>query len=134
MAKILFWYDPRVYTFMDRCASFYGFETIVIDPDHVFSRESLLSADTLEEAEAMLSDHEWVWMCADGEVYLDEFAHPAGDKVVYAFGHNVDGMGPEFTDRVGSKVSIRTTDKIFDYQVAHEVGYDRMLYRLGRRA
>jgi hypothetical protein len=42
-------------------------------------------------------------------------------------------MGPEFEGQEGSKIRLRYTEKHWDYLVASQVLYDRMLYQLGRR-
>jgi hypothetical protein len=134
-AKILFWYDSRTYSLLDRHAAYFGVSTIVIDPDGRFHRGAVPPAfDTLDQAQAAYSDHVWVWLCASGSLLLDEFAHPAGDNVIYAFGHNVDGMGPEFDDREGDKVRLRNPEVIWDYMAAYSVLYDRFLLQHGRRA
>jgi hypothetical protein len=118
---------------MDTFVHHFGLTTIVIDPDSHLHRDQMPSAfDSLEQAQAAHPDHTWVWMCANGSVLLEEFKHPTGDSVVYAFGHNVDGMGPEFDDQAGSKVSVGK-EKYWDYIIAPQVLYDRKMYLAGRR-
>jgi hypothetical protein len=131
--KVLFWFDIRSYSLMDTFIAYFGYEPIVIDPDGRLQRgEMPTSFDTLELAKAAYPSHTWVWMCTGDHTPLEKFDHPAGDDVIYAFGHNVDGMGPEFTDEVGSKVSLGV-EKVWDYIIAPQVLYDRKMQLAGRR-
>jgi hypothetical protein len=104
---------------------------IIIDPGGRFHRDQVPAAyDTLEQAKAAYPDHEWVWLCCNGSIILDDFEHPQGD-VIYAFGANVDGAGPEFDDEVGPKVRLRSPEVVWDYTAALLTLNDREL-KLGR--
>lgn len=136
--KLLFWYEENtkghIYTWMDRCASYFGVEPIVVDCLGQFDPNSKAPhvVGSLDEALNRFVDHTWVFLDSHGGVILDGFAHPVG-PAVYAIGSNITGFGRAVSDLPGAIVRLRNPDEIWDYQVAQMVLYDRMIYQLGRR-
>jgi hypothetical protein len=138
MTKVLFWYDRRTYTDIDRAVRYFEADPIVIDPGFVFKRESgrsPIAYDNLQDAIDGVVGHHWVFLCDEGNQILDEFTHP-DEGVVYAFGNNHCGFGVSIGSLrlVGDVVRLRNPEIVHDYQAMQMVLYDRELFFGGRRA
>lgn len=132
--KLCFFYDKRTYTLIDREASYYGAEPLIIDPNGAFKRDRIPEAvDSLSQALILYPDHQWVFMHPDGYTQLSQYVHPA-EPTIYAVGDNITGFGLAAEELPGDAVCLCNPEIVWDYQAAQMALYDRSLYLAGRRA
>jgi hypothetical protein len=126
----------------DWWGSMYGLRPIIIDPTGKWktSKDGLLRAyESLDHAIADpdFKFHTWVWMDANGAVFLDEFDHPQA-AAIYCVGSNLHGFGRPVEELGGISVKIRTPQEErqgewWSAMCLPAVAYDRWLYLIGRR-
>lgn len=124
--------DPSIATW----AGNFGLRPIYINRGLITGKsKSVMVFDTLDDAiaEPRLSGMTWVWLDADGDVYLDEFEHPK-NRVVYCIGSDYNGFdGRDVSELPGTHVRLRQKQEMYSVMVAAMLCYDRAVYLEGRR-
>ena len=126
----------RLYALMDQWCVLFDLEPIVIDLVGTFQQspgQFPHVVHNLDEALKRFSDHSWVFMDVNGDVILDELAHPP-DPTVYALGSDKTCFGRPAKDLPGTTVRLRAeVGNIYVHNVLPLILYDRYLYFNGRR-
>lgn len=82
-------------TALDQVLAMFGGERMAIHPkDADYESSAGESFSTLESAQAAYPLHQWLYLDAVSDAYLDALDPPA-DNVVYAVGHDLTGYGGE---------------------------------------
>jgi hypothetical protein len=129
------------YPWLSKWAGLYRIHPVVIDlaGRNRLSDKPPFNFRSLQDAHDSphLAGYTWVWLKANGAVYLDEFAHPA-DNVIYCIGD--DQTGFQGLDLPGPSIKLRpTNEQVLDEaewwaaMVAPQVLYDRFMYLQGKR-